>query len=235
MLTGRIQQVIIRDGNCPKEGIFAIYKDEGISSHDVVNVVRKCTGENRVGHAGTLDPYARGVLVIGVGRAATRELGEVVKKDKEYLVRVKLGWRSTTDDREGRIEQASVSEIPSEDQIRRVLKSFEGAISQRPPAFSAVKVRGKAAYKLARARKSVSLPPRHVEAKEVELVRYAWPHVDLRLVTSSGFYVRSLARDLGERLGTGGYMEELERTRVGEYTKEQAVRLTVLSGSGQQA
>jgi tRNA pseudouridine(55) synthase len=82
MLTGRIQQVIIRDGNCPKEGIFAIYKDEGISSHDVVNVVRKYTGENRVGHAGTLDPYAKGVLVIGVGRAATRELGEVVKKDR---------------------------------------------------------------------------------------------------------------------------------------------------------
>jgi len=233
MLTGRIQQVILRDGDCPKEGIFAIYKDEGISSHDVVNLVRKSTGQNRVGHAGTLDPFARGVLVVGVGRAATRELGEVAKKDKEYVVRVKLGWRSTTDDREGRIEQAGVCEIPSEDQVRRAVTGFLGTITQRPPTFSAVKVRGKAAYKLARARKSVSLPPRHVELKEVELLRYAWPTVDLRLVTGSGFYVRSLARDLGEQLGTGGYMEELERTRVGEYTKEQAVRLTVLSGSDQ--
>jgi tRNA pseudouridine55 synthase len=231
MLAGRIHQIIPGGVNCPKEGIFAVYKDEGISSHDVVNVVRKFTGENRVGHAGTLDPYAKGVLVVGVGRAATRELGELAKKDKEYLVRIKLGWRSTTDDREGRIEQASVSEIPSEDRVRRVLKDFEGTIRQRPPAFSAVKVQGEAAYKLARARRSVSLPLRYVEVKEVELVRYAWPHVDLRLVTSSGFDVRSFARDLGESLGTGGYMEELERTRVGAYTKEQAIRLLTLKHS----
>jgi tRNA pseudouridine55 synthase len=235
MLTGRIKQVAMRDGDCPKEGIFAIYKDEGISSHDVVNIVRSCTGQNRVGHAGTLDPYARGVLVIGVGRAATRELGEVASKEKEYVVRIKLGWRSTTDDREGRIEEIRVCEVPSEDQVRRILKSFEGTISQRPPAFSAVKVHGRAAYKLARAKKPVDLPPRHVEVKEVELLRYAWPHVDLRLVTSSGFYVRSLARDLGDRLGTGGYMEELERTRVGTYTKEQAIRLSDLYKSDRQA
>jgi tRNA pseudouridine55 synthase len=101
-------------------------------------------------------------------------------------------------------------------------------IDQRPPAFSAIKVRGRAAYKLARAARIVDLPARRVEAKEVELLGYTWPHVDVRLVTGPGFYVRSLARDLGEMLGTGAYMEELERTRVGEYTKEQAVRLADL-------
>jgi tRNA pseudouridine55 synthase len=211
-----------------KEGIFAIYKEEGITSHDAIDMVRRCTGQRRVGHAGTLDLCARGVLVVGVGRAATRQLSAAAGKEKEYVVRIRLGRRSTTDDREGCKQDVSVADIPSEDRIRQVLKSFEGMISQRPPAFSAIKLAGRAAYRLARASKPVDLPARQVEAREIELVGYVWPLVDLRLVTGPGVYVRSLARDLGEALGTGGYVEQLERTRVGEYTKEQAVRLADL-------
>jgi tRNA pseudouridine55 synthase len=207
------------------EGIFAIYKDEGLTSHDVVREIRRLTHQKRVGHAGTLDPCAKGVLVVGVGRAATKTLKLVVGTEKEYLTRIKLGWRSTTDDREGRIEPASFPAIPSEEQVRQALAGFQGVIDQRPPAFSAIKVNGRSAYKLARAAKKVDLPARKVEAKTVELLGYAWPHVDVRLVTGPGFYVRSLARDLGEILGTGGYTEALERTRVGPYTKEQALRL----------
>ncbi|MBP7049890.1 MAG: tRNA pseudouridine(55) synthase TruB [Phycisphaerae bacterium] len=212
----------------PGEGIFAVYKDEGMTSHDVVDAVRRATGEKRVGHAGTLDPCAKGILVVGVGRAATKLLGTVVGTEKEYVTRVRLGWRSTTDDREGQKEETNVSEIPGEERIRAALASFEGVHGQRPPAFSAVKVGGRAAYKLARARKQIELSERPVEAKIVELLRYEWPCVDVRLITGSGFYVRSFARDLGEFLGTGGYVEQLERTRVGAYTQEQALRISDL-------
>ncbi len=237
------------------EGVFAVYKEEGMTSHDVVDAVRRLTGQQRVGHAGTLDPCAKGVLVIGVGRAATRQLRLIAGTEKEYVTRVKLGWRSTTEDREGKIEQVfrptedrgprtedrgrkaapSSGPVPTEQQVRQALTHFQGTIDQRPPAFSAIKVRGQAAYKLARKGRDLDLPSRKVEVKEIELLGYAWPHVDVRLVTGPGFYVRSFARDLGELLGTGGYMEGLERIRVGAYTKEHATRLSDLAKSVQAA
>jgi tRNA pseudouridine55 synthase len=210
----------------PREGIFAFYKEEGMTSHDVVDIVRRHTGQKRVGHAGTLDPCAKGVLVVGVGRPATRTLGEVAGGEKEYVTRVKLGWRSTTEDREGEKEQINVSAIPSQEQVREALQDFIGVISQRPPAFSAIKIGGRPAYHLARARKQVELAAREVEVKEIELLDYAWPFVDIRMVTGPGVYVRAIARDLGEALGTGGYVEELERTRVGSFTKDMAVRIS---------
>ena len=230
------------------EGVFAVYKEEGMTSHDVVDAVRRLTGQQRVGHAGTLDPCAKGVLVIGIGRAATRQLRLIGGTEKEYIARVKLGWRSTTEDREGRVEQVfwatedrerttedrgpkaapSSGRIPSEAQVREALTHFQGTSEQRPPVFSAIKVRGRAAYKLARKGREIDLPPRTVEVKEIELLEYSWPYVDVRLVTGPGFYVRSLARDLGEVLGTGAYVDVLERTRVGTYTKENALRLSDL-------
>jgi tRNA pseudouridine55 synthase len=194
------------------------------------------------------------VLVIGVGRAATRQLRWIAATEKEYITRVKLGWRSTTEDREGKIEQvfwttedrrqttedggrkaASSGQIPSEEQVQQALAHFQGTINQRPPAFSAVKVRGRPAYELARKGRDLDLPPRVVEVKEIALVAYAWPYADVRLVTSPGFYVRSFARDLGELLGTGAYMEQLERIRVGTHTKERAVRLADFARSIQEA
>ncbi len=215
----------------PTAGIFAVYKDEGMTSHDVIDVVRRVTRERRVGHAGTLDPCAKGVLVVAVGRAATKRLGEITGTEKEYITRVKLGWTSTTDDREGQKNEVEVQQIPGEERIREALAGFVGVINQRPPIFSALKVGGRAAYKLARAKKQIELSERQVEAKAVELIRYEWPWVDVRLVTGSGFYVRSFARDLGEALGTGGYVEQLERTRVGTFTKEQALRISDLRRS----
>jgi len=218
------------------EGVFAIYKDEGMTSHDVVDAVRRVTGQRRVGHAGTLDPCAKGVLVVGVGRAATRQLRSIAGTEKEYITRVKLGWRSTTEDREGKKEEVfrpteDGGQVPSEEQVRQALTHFQGPLDQRPPVFSAIKVRGRAAYKLARKGRQLDLPPRKVEVKEIELLGYAWPYVDVRLVTGPGFYVRAFARDLGERLGTGAYMEELERIRVGTYTKERATHLADLAMS----
>ncbi len=212
----------------PTEGIFAVFKEEGMTSHDVVDLVRRCTGQRKVGHAGTLDPCARGVLVVGVGRPATRQLGQIVEKEKEYTTRIRLGWRSTTDDREGEKHENPVSTIPSEQVVRDALKAFQGVISQRPPAFSALKVAGRPAYRLARAKQPVELASREVLVKEIELLAYEWPMADVRMVTGPGVYVRAVARDLGEALGTGGYVEELERTRVGSYTADQAVAISEL-------
>jgi len=209
----------------PTEGIFAIYKEEGLSSHDVVAIVRRTTGQKRVGHAGTLDPYAKGILVVGVGRPATRQLGQIVEKEKEYVTRVRLGWRSTSDDREGEKEEVPPTTIPSEQTVRDALTTFQGVIEQRPPDFSAVKIGGRPAYKFARAKKPVELRLRQVLIKEIELISYEWPLVEIRMVTGPGVYVRSVARDLGELLGTAGYVEVLERTRVGSYTAENAFPL----------
>lgn len=196
-----------------------------MTSHDVVDAVRRSTGVRRVGHAGTLDPCAKGVLVLGVGRAATKRLGSIAGTEKEYVTRVKLGWRSTTDDREGEKEEVECPQIPSREQVQQAAARFQGRISQQPPRFSAVKIGGRPAYRLARAKREVPLSAREVEAKEIEVLSYSWPYLNVRLVTGPGFYVRSFARDLGEALGTGGYVEELERTRVGTYTKEDAIRL----------
>jgi tRNA pseudouridine55 synthase len=214
------------DMSLPTEGIFAVYKDEGLTSHDVVDLVRRHTGQKRVGHAGTLDPCAKGVLVVGVGRPATRMLGQVAGGEKEYVTRIKLGWRSTSDDREGEKEQVDVSVVPSQQQVCDALQRFVGTISQRPPVFSAIKIAGRPAYHFARANRQIDLAAREVEVKEIELLGYAWPFVDVRMVTGPGVYVRAIARDLGETLGTGGYIEQLERTRVGPYTKDMAVRLS---------
>ena len=212
----------------PPDGILVVYKEEGISSHDVVQRVRWHTRKRRVGHAGTLDLCASGVLVIGVGREATRTLSQIVGKDKEYLTRIRLGCRSTTDDREGDKQTVCVVKIPSQKDVMEALGRFVGVIEQRPPAFSALKIAGTPAYKLARANEPVKLAPRQVEILEIELLRYDWPFVEVRMVTGPGVYVRAVARDLGEALGTGAYMHDLERTRIGPYTKDQAVRLSDL-------
>ena len=201
-----------------KGEIFAFYKPKGITSHDAVNLVRRKTGERRVGHAGTLDPLASGVLVIGVGREATRRLGEIEKQEKEYEALLRLGISSTTDDEEGEKKENTVKEIPQLEKIEGILKDFEGEISQVPPIYSAIKIKGKAAYKYAREGKKVELKPRRVLIKEIKILEYKWPFLKLRVVTGPGVYVRSLARDLGEKLGTGGYLADLLRTRVGEYT-----------------
>lgn len=202
----------------------AVYKPKGITSHDVINTLRHITGERRIGHAGTLDPLASGVLVVGIGREATRKLGEIVAKEKEYVATVRLGTESVTDDEEGdkRIINSQFS-IINLSTISDQLSNFRGKILQTPPVYSAVKVSGKAAYKRARKGEVVKLKPREAEIKEIEILKYRWPDLTFRVVTGPGVYIRSLARDLGRALGTGGYLADLERTRVGEFTKERAI------------
>lgn len=210
------------------KGIIAVWKPKGPTSHDVVDEVRKLTGVKRVGHAGTLDPLAAGVLVLGIGRAATKRLHEAVAAEKEYLATVHLGMTSATDDAEGPKTKIRISEKPTRANIRKTLKGFCGEIFQVPPAYSAVKLKGQRAYALARRGQAPALKPRRVLIKDIKILSYRWPYLRLRVITGPGAYVRALARDIGHALGTGGYLAELERTRVGDFTKAAAVTLAGL-------
>ncbi len=201
----------------------AVNKPVGISSFKVVAQVRRLTGEKKVGHAGTLDPLASGVLVIAVGKQSTTKIEQLVQKEKEYNTMIKLGVVSTTDDAEGEKVEMVVRRNPLAIEVEQVLKQFNGSILQRPPVFSAIHVGGTRAYSLARSGKKVELGLRTVEVREIELLHYSYPHLHLRVVTGPGFYIRSLARDIGETLGCGGYVAALERTRVGDYTIDTCV------------
>ncbi|MCG2701290.1 tRNA pseudouridine(55) synthase TruB [Candidatus Parcubacteria bacterium] len=207
------------------EGIFAVYKPKGITSNDAVQIVKRQAGGKKTGHAGTLDPLAEGVLVVGVGREATKQLGEIVKKEKEYLAVVKFGETSSTDDDEGEKIEIKVKNIPEIIDIEKAIKKFQGKIMQTPPVFSAIKVNGREAYKLARAGREVEMKPREIEIKKIDITDYKWPILKLKVVTGPGAYIRALARDIGDELRVGGYLADLERTRVGQFTKDEAVRL----------
>lgn len=210
------------------KNIFAVLKPKGPTSHDIIDKIRKITGIKKVGHSGTLDPLAKGVLVIGMGREATKQLHHIVKKEKEYLAVIKLGEESFTDDTEGEKTKREVEVTPSLTNIKKTLLHFQGKILQTPPQYSAIKIKGKKAYQLARQGKTIHLIPRRVEIKKIAIIKYHWPFLTLRVVTGPGVYIRSLARDLGRRLKTGAYLADLERTRVGEFTKEKALTLDQL-------
>lgn len=213
------------------KGIFAIYKPKGPSSHDIIDKLRKITGIKKIGHAGTLDPLAKGILVVGIGREATKKLKDIVKDEKEYLATIKLGVESTTDDEEGEKMVRQGLYKPKINEIKKVVSEFQGKISQVPPIFSAVKIKGKEAYKLARKGREVSLKARRVEIKRIQILSYKWPYLKLKVITGPGVYIRALARDIGEKLDTGGYLFNLERTRVGGFTKEKSITISKLQNS----
>jgi len=206
------------------ENIFACYKPKGITSNDLVQKVRTLVGRDvKVGHAGTLDPLAQGVLVIAVGREATKKIDEVVQKEKEYVAHITFGRESSTDDAEGEKTEIKFSAIPTREDIQAILPEFTGLINQVPPIYSAIKIDGKEAYKYARQGQDIEMESREVEVKDIEILDYMWPLLKLRIVTGPGVYIRSLARDIGRRFGVGGYLSFLERTRVGDFKKEDAV------------
>ncbi|MCX6809162.1 MAG: tRNA pseudouridine(55) synthase TruB [Candidatus Berkelbacteria bacterium] len=206
------------------KGIFNIYKPNGPTSHDMVDKVRKLSGERRIGHAGTLDPLASGVLVVAVGREFTKQINTIVKKEKEYVSEFTFGMTSTTDDEEGEKTEISTSPVILTD-IKKALKKFEGEVLQTPPDFSAVKISGKTAYQLSRQGKSVELQPKKVLIKKNEIISYNWPILKLKITTGPGVYIRAIARDLGNELKCGAYMSELTRTRVGDYRISDSIKI----------
>lgn len=210
-------------------GFLLIDKPSGMTSHDVVDAVRRVTGERRVGHSGTLDPFATGLLIVGVGREATKRLGELLKKNKEYLGTIVLGATSDTYDRDGRIESKIKDLELGKDKVEEVLREFRGKIRQKPPLYSAKKVGGKKLYELARKGIEIEVKESEVEIFELEAVRYEWPTLEIRVRCSSGTYIRSLANDIGARLGVGGYLSELRRTQIDGYSVADAIPLPDLS------
>lgn len=210
-----------------KEGIAAVYKPKGPTSHDVINELRRLTGIQKIGHAGTLDPLARGVLVVGIGAQATQKLHALTAQEKEYIAVIRLGAESTTDDEEGDKKECPFlnSQFPKKSDVEKIVSRFVGKIQQTPPIYSALKIKGTTAYARVRRGEKVTMQPREVEIKEIKVVSYVWPNITLRVVTGPGVYIRALARDVGRALGTGGYVADLERTRVGEFTKDTALML----------
>ncbi len=199
-----------------------------MTSHDVVDAVRKITGERRVGHAGTLDPFATGILVVGIGRDSTKKLGGISKNsEKEYIAVLELGKTTNTLDPESEVISVNPrkSALISVEDIEHVLDRFRGKITQIPPKHSAVKIGGERAYKKARRGEKIDMPKREVEIYKLELIEWATPRLKLKVVCSSGTYIRALARDIGEILGVGAYLTELTRTRVGDYHIKDSITL----------
>ena len=210
-------------------GVLVVDKPIGMTSHDVVQIIRKGTNIRRAGHTGTLDPRASGVLVILVGPAV--RLSEYVSaSDKRYQAVIQLGTTTDTFDADGRVLSTTAVDI-SEKQFNDVLQSFVGEIQQVPPPYSAVKVKGKKAYELAREGEEVDLEPRMINVYNLELLEWAPPEAVIDVYCSSGTYVRSLAHDLGEKLGCGAHLIGLRRTKSGRFTLRDAVPLRKLRES----
>ena len=219
------------------DDILLIDKPKGMTSFGVVARVRRILtarvkeeyeerGETppkrlKVGHTGTLDPFATGLLIILVGKA-TKRSNEFLKLDKEYEAEIKLGEVSTTGDPEGTIKNVYNGEGMAEEEVKKVVQSFVGEIEQTVPAFSAVKIDGERAYKLARKGKDVKMPTRKVKVYDIEILEYKWPILKIRTKVSSGTYIRTLGEDIGKKLGTGAYLTELRRTMIDKYRVEDA-------------
>ncbi len=204
--------------------VLLLNKPKGWTSFDVVNFVRRRMATERgvkplkvkVGHAGTLDPLATGLLLLAHDEG-TKQIMSLMKQDKTYEVTMRLGITSATQDEEG--EKTAVSDrVPTEQEVATALLHFVGDSMQIPPAFSALKVDGRRAYDLARSGKPVELQPRAIHIEYIDQVRYEYPFVYFRAHVGSGTYIRSLVRDIGERLGTGAYMSDLCRTSIGDYS-----------------
>jgi tRNA pseudouridine55 synthase len=209
-------------------GILLVDKPKGWTSHDVVAKVRKTlkaeTGRKiKVGHTGTLDPMATGLLILVIGNY-TKRAGEFSELDKVYEAEITLGAISATGDKEGEISKVN-DEQPEKAALEAVLRRFEGEILQKPHKYSAVKINGQRAYKAARAGKTVEIEPRKVTIYGITDVEYDYPTLKFTVKVSSGTYIRSLAEDIGEALGTGAYLSALRRTTIGEFDIANAVSL----------
>jgi tRNA pseudouridine(55) synthase len=195
------------------KGFVIFNKPKNYTSFQVVEYFKKLTND-KVGHGGTLDPIAEGVLILGIGKDYTKRLGEFLKNSiKVYIGEIILGYTSNTYDAEGEIKKIT-DELPNIEKINEVIKNFIGRIKQKPPKFSAIKIKGKRGYELARKGKYFEVPEKEVEIYNLEILDYSPPKLLLKAEVQSGVYIRSLANDIGEKLGCGGYLNELKRVAI---------------------
>lgn len=226
-MTLRDASAVGSSGQALESGLVVVDKPGGMTSHDVVSQIRRLAGTRRVGHAGTLDPMATGVLVVAVNRA-TRLLGHLAVTDKRYDATIRLGAATTTDDAEGEVVESRSTAGLTEESVREALGRFRGEIDQVPSSVSAVKVAGKRAYARVRAGEQVDLPPRRVTVHALEVTGLDLPDVQISVHCSSGTYIRAIARDLGAALGVGGHLTALRRTAVGPFTLTESHTLEAL-------
>ena len=212
-------------------GFLIVDKPAGMTSHDVVNAVRRMAGTRRVGHAGTLDPMATGVLVLALG-AATRLVQFIDGSDKTYRATLRLGETTTTYDADGDLVERRPVTVSQAD-VEAALAGFRGDIAQIPPMYSAVKVKGQKLYKLARQGKEIERTPRPVTIHRLDVLAWALPDVTIEVVCSAGTYIRSLAHDLGQTLGCGAHLTALIRTAAGEFRLKDAYALEALDALAQ--
>jgi len=211
--------------------ILLIDKPKGMTSHDVIDHLRKVTGVKRIGHAGTLDPNATGLLIVAIGRESTKRLSGFLKKDKTYEAEIFLGEERDTDDVEGSVREnpflKRVGKKVSSKEVESILKKFLGKQKQIPPSYSAIKINGKKAYQMARAGKDLSskLKERSVMIYSIKVLFFKYPILKIEVKVSSGTYVRALARDIGRSLNTGAYLKNLKRTSIGKYKLADAIKL----------
>lgn len=201
-------------------GLLLIDKPAGITSFDIIRRLRHQTGVRKIGHAGTLDPMATGLMLMLFG-SATKQASKLVGLDKTYVAEMTLGATSTTGDAEGELAPVSDRQ-PTKDEILAAFTKFTGAINQTPNQYSAIKIKGVRAYKLAREGKTVEMPPRHVTIHDLKLLDYTYPVVKFEARVSSGTYIRTLAEDIGNHLEIGAHLSSLRRTQVGDFRADQA-------------
>ncbi len=210
--------------------LYLINKPSGISSHDVIYRMRKALGIKRIGHAGTLDPLASGLMIVATG-TDTKLLEYVVGLDKRYTCTAQMGGTSSTYDSEGEIIPTENVTIPTAQDIKRVVQEFTGDIEQTPPQHSAVKIQGRKAYEYAREGQTVKIPSRMISIYSIEIENYQYPTLAIKTHVSSGTYIRTLIHDIGQRLNCGAYITKLERTSVGNCQLEEAIQLSELTPS----
>lgn len=213
------------------DGIILIDKPAGMTSFGVVARVRRVLSQKadkkvKVGHTGTLDPFATGLMIIVVGKEC-KNAGQYSKLDKVYESTIRLGQTSSTGDPEGEITDVS-NKVPTSDEVEAALEQFKGEITQRPPIYSAIKINGERAYKLARKGEEVIMPTRQVTVFELEILDYNYPELVIRAHVSSGTYIRTLAEDLGNELGAGAYCSQLRRVSISSWRIEDSVTLDKL-------
>ncbi len=206
------------------EGIYLINKPRGRSSFSMVAQVRRLSGIKKVGHAGTLDPEAEGLLIALVGKEYTKKSDEFLKLPKTYEFTLKLGETSTTGDEEGEKTRVSAKK-PTKQAVLDVIETLTGESEQIPPIYSAIKVGGQRAYKLAREGKKVSIEPRKITITHFEVLSYTYPKLQLVADVSSGTYIRSLGEDIGTKLGSGAYCTDIKRTKIGKFSLNKAITL----------
>ena len=215
-------------------GFLLIDKPAGMTSHDVVDRLRRITGIRKIGHAGTLDPFATGLLILAIGRSATKRIQEFVKLDKVYEATFVIGATTETLDTESEIEIDEHFKAPSQEQVEQTVKTFIGKQKQIPPKYSAIKKNGKKMYELARAGKEIEIEPRDIEIFDFQLIGEMHKtdiglKIPVSIHVSSGTYIRSVAFDLGNKLGTTGYVNRLRRISIGDHHVKDAYQLDKLS------